>query len=102
MAWEKRERGGRYYYRSIRDGEKVRKEYIGTGEFAETLAHSDESIRLIRKLERDKGREELERLEALAAPALEIDKTTDILAHATLVVAGYHRRKGEWRRERTT
>jgi hypothetical protein len=101
MAWETR--GGKlYYYRSIRDGERVRKEYIGTGELAESLAHSDESIRLIRKLERNKGREELERLETLAAPVLEIDKTIDILAHATFVAAGYHRHKGEWRRERTT
>jgi|SRR5215208_790880 len=101
MAWETR--GGKhYYYRSIRDDERVRKEYIGTGELAEALAHSDDRIRLIRKLERNKGREEHERLEALAAPVLEIDKTIDILAHATFVAAGYHRHKGEWRRERTT
>jgi hypothetical protein len=42
MAWEAR--GGRsyyYYYRSIRDGERVRKEYVGTGEPAEAIAHAD-------------------------------------------------------------
>jgi hypothetical protein len=101
MAWEKR--GGKlYYYRSIRDGERVRKEYIGTGEFAEALAHSDESIRLIRKLERNKGWEELERLEVLAAPVREIDEAAELLAHAALVAAGYHRHKGEWRRARNT
>ena len=80
----------------------MRKEYIGTGEFAEALAHSDETIRLIHKLERDKGREELERLEALAAPVLEIDDAAEVLTRAALVASGYRKRRGEWRRERTT
>ena len=101
MAWEKRV-GRFYYYRSRRAGERVRKQYIGAGEFAEALAHSDETISLIRKLERDKGREEVGRLEDLATPVLEIDETIDVLARAALVAAGYHRHKGEWRRERTT
>lgn len=101
MALEKRD-GKLYYYRSFRDGERVRKEYIGTGEFAEALAHSDETIRLIHKLQRDKGWEELELLEDLAAPVLEIDMTIDILARAALVAAGYHRHKGKWRRARNT
>ena len=102
MAWERRERGGHYYYRTVRDGERVQKEYIGTGEFAEALAHSDETIRRVRKLERNKGREEVERLENLTAPVLEIDEAAEVLACAALVVSGYHRHKGEWRRERTT
>ena len=101
MAWETR--GGKlYYYRSVRDGERVRKEYIGTGEFAEALAHSDETIRLIRKLERDEGREELEQLEALAAPVWAMDEAAEVLARAALVASGYHRHRGEWRRGRTT
>lgn len=100
MAWEERERGGRYYYRSKRDGERVRKEYVGGDEFAEALAHCDETMRLIRKLERDKDREEVERLEALAAPVLEIDEAVDVLARAAIVAGGYRRRKGEWRRAR--
>ena len=101
MAWETRGRK-LYYYRSIRDGERVRKEYIGTGELAETLAYSDETIRRLRRREQDKGREELERLEALAAPVLEIDEAAEILARASLIASGYHRHKGEWRRERTS
>jgi hypothetical protein len=102
MAWEKRERGGPYYYRSIREGDRVRKEYVGAGEFAEVLAHTDETIRLVRKLERDKGREELERIESLAAPVLELDRAVAVVVRAHLVAAGYHRRKGEWRRARST
>ena len=101
MAWEERERGGRYYYRSVRDGERVRKKYVGRGETAEILARGDETIRLVRKLERDNGQEELERMEELAAPLLEAAELAEILARAHLVAGGYHRHKGsEWRLRR--
>lgn len=101
MAWEERS-GRRYYYRSIREGERVRKEYIGAGEFVETLARSDEAIRLVRKLERDGDRQELERMKALGVPVLEIGEAAAVLARAHLVSKGFHRRKGEWRRVRNT
>ena len=103
MAWEKRERGGRYYTRSYRgeDG-RVRREYIGAGGIAELIAHADKTIALTHKRERDRQRAEVERLEALAAPVLEIEQATDILVRASLVAGGFRNHKGEWRRERTT
>jgi hypothetical protein len=103
MAWEERERGGRYYYKSERteDG-KVKKHYIGSGEVAELIAHADETRRRAREARHAREREELERAEALAAPVLEIDEAAEVLARAVLVASGYHRHKGEWRRERTT
>ena len=45
---------------------------------------------------------ELERLEALAAPVLELCEAAEVLARAHLIAGGYHRHKGEWRRERST
>ena len=42
----------------------------------------------------------MERLEALAAPVVEVSEAAEILAHAHLVAAGYRRRKGEYRRAR--
>jgi hypothetical protein len=103
MAWEERKRGRRYYTRSFRDKDgRVRREYIGTGEIAEAIAHADETMRQVRKLERERQRAEVERLEALVAPVLEIDEAAEVLARAALVASGYHRHKGEWRRERTT
>lgn len=100
MAWEARERGGSYYTRSYREDGRVRREYVGTGGIAETLAHADETRRRARELERKREREDLERLEALAAPVREVDDKAEVLARAVLVAAGYRRRKGEWRLRR--
>ena len=102
MAWEER-RGSRYYYRSVRVGERVRKEYVGAGEAAELAAHADETLRSIRESKAAEGRAEVERLAELAAPGAELCEMAGVLARAELVVAGYHRHKGQWRfrRERS-
>lgn len=100
MAWEER-KGNRYYYQSERDEQgRVVKKYIGTGQIAELVAHAEETRRKVREDRRAKEREELERMEALAAPVLELDEVTDVLARAALLAAGYHHHRGEWRRER--
>ena len=100
MGWETRERGGRYYYRSVRAGEEVRKEYVGAGEIAEAVAHADGMMRRARELELARKVAEVERLEGLAAPARELDETAEILIRAHLLAAGWHRHKGEWRMRR--
>jgi hypothetical protein len=106
VAWETRERGGRYYTRSQRspkDG-RVLREYVGTGPFAEIIAASDRTGREIAKAEREqekaRNRRELEHLEALVAPVLEVDRAAETLVRAHLIAAGYHRHKREWRRRR--
>jgi hypothetical protein len=100
VAWEER-KGNRYYYQSERDEQgRVVKKYIGTGQIAELVAHAEETRRKVREDRRAKEREELERMEALAAPVLELDEVTDVLARAALLAAGYHHHRGEWRRER--
>ena len=73
MGWEPRERGGPYYTRSRREGGRVAREYVGSGEIAEALAQADETIRRVRELERARGRAEAGRLEDLAAPVLRLD-----------------------------
>jgi hypothetical protein len=91
-----------YYYRSIRDGEKVRKVYVGAGEIARLSHEGDVLRRTGRKAQREQETEELGCLEALAAPVLELSEAAKILAHAYLIACGYHRRKGEYRRARST
>ena len=106
MAWETRERGGRYYTRSRRSLEdgRILREYVGTGPFAEIVAQSDRTGRELAEAERQQERarhgQELERLEALVAPVLELDHAAEVLARTELLAAGYHRHKGEWRRAR--
>ena len=100
VAWETRERGGRYYTRSRREGGRVVREYVGTGPLAELAAEEDRARRELEEARREREREEMERLEALAAPVLEVSEAAEILAHAHLIAAGYHRHKGEYRRAR--
>ena len=99
MAWERRG-GNLYYYRCEREGGRVRKRYVGTGEEAELIAHADAALRLARKQRAAREEAELERLEALCAPLEELSEAAGVLARAQLVASGYRRRKGEWRRAR--
>src|SRR5918993_4917119 len=92
--------GRSYYYRSVRDGDKVRKVYVGAGEKARVSHEEDVLLRTGRKARLEREGEDLERLEALAAPVLEVSKAAEILARAHLVAAGYHKHKGVYRRER--
>jgi hypothetical protein len=100
VAWEKRERGERYYTRSRREGGRVVREYVGSGPLAELAAEEDQIRRELEEERREREREELGRLEGLAAPVLELSEAAEILAHAHLVAAGYRKRKGEYRRAR--
>jgi hypothetical protein len=95
------ERNGRvYYYKSRRDGEKVRKVYVGAGDFAHVAAELDETKRLRRKEEVAYCEAERERLERSAAFLGELEEAAEVLVRAHLIAAGCHRHKGEWRRAR--
>jgi hypothetical protein len=95
-------RDGRlYYYRSVRDGERVRKVYLGSGEFARICSETDILRRTSRRAQRARERAELERLEGLVAPVEELSDVAKVLLIAHLVDGGYRKRKGEWRRARS-
>ena len=99
MGWEER-RGRHYYYRSVREGKRVRKEYVGGGTLGQLAAELDELERLQRKEEEASCKEERERLERSAAFLQELEEAAEVLIRAQLLVAGFHKRKGEWRRLR--
>jgi hypothetical protein len=95
-------RDGRlYYYRSVRDGEKVRKLYVGAGEFARVCSETDILRRTSRRAQREQDRAELEKLKDLVAPVVEVSDAADVLVIAHLVDGGYRKHKGEWRRARS-
>ena len=99
MAWEER-RGRPYYYRSVREGKRVRKEYGGGGALGQLAAQLDELNRLQREEEEASCKEERERLERNAGFLQELEEAAEILIRAQLLAAGFHKRKGEWRRIR--
>jgi len=98
MALEKRN-GKLYYYRSVREGERVRKVYLGAGDLARIARDEELMSRALKVAERERQREEVECLEVLAAPVAELCEISEIIARAHLVAAGCHRHKGEWRRQ---
>ncbi len=101
MAWETRQRGGHYYTRSVREGGRVRREYIGTCETAALIAAHDVRDREARMIARAAERAERERIGRADAARAELDALVDSLARLTLVAAGYHRHhRGEWRKRR--
>jgi hypothetical protein len=95
-------RDGRlYYYRSVRDGERIRKVYVGAGEFARICSETDLLRRSSRRAHRERERAELERLKGLVALLEEVSEAAKVLLIAHLVDGGYRKRKGEWRRARS-
>jgi len=70
------------------------------GVLGEIAALEDEYERRRREEEAAYWKEELEHLEELAAPVLELSEAAEILVRAHLIACGYHRHKGEWRRAR--
>ncbi|HLM78406.1 MAG TPA: hypothetical protein VK361_08490 [Rubrobacteraceae bacterium] len=99
MGWEER-RGRPYYYRSVREGKRVRKEYVGGGAFGQLAAQIDELERLQREEEEASCKVEREHLERSAGFLRELEEAAEILTRAELLVAGFHKHKGEWRRLR--
>src|SRR5215207_1961153 len=101
MGWETRERGvTSYYYRCIREGERVKKEYVGSGLIGRIAAQLDEYERRQKEEKSLYWKEQKERLERDTAFLEELEEAAEVLVRAELVLAGFKCRKGEWRRER--
>jgi hypothetical protein len=99
MGWE--QRGGRsYYYRKVREGDRVRSKYVGSGILAQICAGNDKDEQRDRKakcavhLATRQAEAEIDRQLAVAETALAA------MTHAALSTAGYHKHKGEWRKKR--
>ncbi len=99
MALEKRD-GNLYYYRHVRDGDRVHKIYVGTGELALLSYEHDLIKRAAEEHKRKAEREEREKLEALASSVEELCDVTEILTRAYLIASGYRRYQGHWRKRR--
>jgi hypothetical protein len=102
VGWEIRERGGPYYTRSRRMEGRVVREYLGAGLVGRLSAEADRIKRERVEAEKVRHKRELEHLEALVSPAAELAEAAEVLVRDELLASGYHKHKGEWRRERST
>jgi hypothetical protein len=97
MGWDK----GRYYTRSKKVHGRVVREYVGTGRLADLAAQMDALERGQRRLDALALQQEKAELAALDTDIKALTETTDLVARAALLAAGFHQHKrGEWRRKR--
>ena len=95
MGWE--QRGSyQYYYRKEREGSHVKSIYVGRGEIAQMVSEIQSSSALLEKLA-GASKEEADKAEARLEQAREL---IQIYTQATLLTAGFHTHKRQWRRKR--
>ena len=100
MGWETRQRGGRYYTRSRRENGRIVREYVGGGFVGELAALTDATRRAERQAKISARRAAQEELATLDAEVEDACEVVQALMDGTLTAAGYHKRRGEWRRRR--
>jgi len=99
MTWEQRS-GKRYFYEARRIGKKVIKTYIGSG----PAAHQAEREAQDRIARRRQDAAVVHALKEALAPIdqllAELDESTKLLMHGSLLAAGLHQHSGTWRKRR--
>jgi hypothetical protein len=99
MAWE--DRNGRcYYYRKRREGKRVVSEYVGggfTGAIAELFDMEDREETSYRRAEIRKLKGSAQ---AFDSQVDQMEKYTQAITRACLLLAGYHAHKRQWRKRR--
>src|ERR1044072_589217 len=100
MAWERRQRGGSYYYKSVRIDGQPRKIYVGAGPEAESCAQ----LAAQKRQQEQENRERLQAEQQHVAPAElaleELRELATLLTRAVLLLGGCHEHRGQWRRRR--
>jgi hypothetical protein len=98
MAWAHRQYG-RYYYRSIRQGSRVTKTYLGTGTLGMLAAELDAAARAERQAKAEAWQQARKDMEALDAQFTAWWNASSTLIDAYLTVHGYYRHeRGPWRK----
>jgi len=95
MAWEHRH-GKLFYYRKVREGNRVRSVYMGNGELAAECSEKVQAEHRCQQQERVFKESENAIERQLAALDAEIAAITE----NTLTTAGLHQHKGTWRKKR--
>jgi 4-alpha-glucanotransferase len=99
MAFETRG-GGTYYYRKERQGKQVFSRYIGNGRLADITSSIDADIRDASEEKRLQRRREKEKDWIADSKLLLLERAMMKEIQKELESKGYHKHKGEFRRER--
>jgi hypothetical protein len=99
MGWEKRGNKS-YYYRKVRDGNRVRSVYVGHDFYAESQAKLIENDRWTRRDEREDMRGMQRADKDLDRQIKDVENTVSALTQASFSAAGYHNHRGQWRKKR--
>ena len=99
MGWETRGNGS-YYYRKVRDGSRVRSEYVGAGLVAEAMAEIDDIGRFSDAHERATWAATVQAERDAERAINESAEVAETLTAAVLIAAGYHTHRRQWRRQR--
>ena len=100
MGW-KTINGRRYYYKSERDGGRVKTTYFGAGESGLLISLMASEDRAEREAEREQRQAERDESDAEEEAVADWFDGVQAEADAAMVAAGYHKHKGQWRRQRT-
>ncbi|MEQ8788444.1 MAG: hypothetical protein RIC55_19190 [Pirellulaceae bacterium] len=95
MAWERRG-NHRYYYRSVRNGTKVKKIYLGCGRAAELAAQEFDAARKRRKTDREADLRHRRQYRAAVGSVDRLTTEVDAEMATVLSAAGCYRRSGVW------
>jgi hypothetical protein len=99
MGW-KWINGRRYFYKSEREGGRVKSTYFGAGEDGSLMAAIVAFECSERAAERVQMREEREEADAEDRAVSGWFDDVQAVADAAMVAAGLHKHKGRWRRKR--
>jgi hypothetical protein len=99
MGWEQR-RGRSYYYRKVREGGRVRSEYVGSGIVAQICAGDDDDRRRDRQAKGAADHATRQAEAEIDRQLADVESALALMTHATLYAAGCHRHNGQWRKKR--
>jgi hypothetical protein len=99
MGWEQRG-NNRYFYRKEREGSTVKSVYVGRGEIAHMVAQLQSSSPLLERFARTMKSPQQVQQEKAEAALDELSDLVGLITQASLLAAGFHTHKREWRKMR--
>ena len=99
MGWEQRGNNS-YYYKKERDGSRVKSVYVGRGEIAHMVAQLQSTSPLLEKFARTMKSPEVVKSEKAEAALEQANDLIELITQASLLTAGFHTHKRQWRRKR--